>query len=913
MTTSRPGDRPAARRPAGTFGAVRLPFVRGRLVTSAALGFLLIALLPALEPLVRPGTPATNDAAYHLQRIMALHLLARDGGTLSRWLPDVAYGYGAPVFNYYAPLAYLPAVALSLLGVGYVASLELTVGLALAASALAMYGLAQSLFGRAAALTAALVYAYLPYQLFDLYLRGAIAESAAFAWLPVACWCLVRLRAGGRRRWAVGLAVAIGGLVLTHQTTALLAMPALVALAATLWLAPAPGAAIGRRAYLGQAAAAFATGLGLAAWYWVPALFERGLAQLEAALIAPATFATYFIREWPPLWTDFAYDYLRDPRPGLTQVAISAGGAAATLRASGLTRWTLGWATGLTAAAWILQLGVAVPLFQLLPLLQFIQFPFRFLTLMGLGSALLAAGLVQAAPRHPSVRLLVAGAVIGLAVWSGLARLAPEHSFPDDRYITPEGAIRAEQANVGLATAVFGEFLPSLPGGPPTFDRLRREVLGSDPPRGGGRPRPPVAYRVDRLEWGPLSLRARIAAPEPDRLLVHQFFFPGWTARVDGRPAALGPDGRYGIMGVDVPAGVHDVELSFELTGVRFGGLVATGFALLALGLLAFTRDRPGGWLAWRQSTLARAAVVSVLAVGAILGAAVPGERASSGGSLTRWDEVDGQVAVVGSRLDRSRLPREGLLGVRLEWLSLTAQRDPYVATVQVTSAAGTTREASWAHALAMRFWERGELVRTETDLRLPADFPIGPARVTLRLERRDGTSRPEPPLIELGELEIVQRRAADTGPRFAIVVNRALAEQAELVSYELRGAGVLGRHELRPGEPLDANLAWLLRGPSSHEVGALLQLRGPRGEAASERQIVGLWFHPPHGWQAGDHLGQQVRLVLPRDLPPDAYDVWLRVSARDRSWIGPSVVTGRPGGSRPDGELLLGRIVVRP
>ena len=98
---------------------------------------------------------ATHDGFLHVQRLIALEAVVRQGAPFTRWLPDLAYGYGQPLLLYYAPLAYLPALAARFLGAGYVASIEMASGLALVLSALAMYVLARSMFGPVAATVAA--------------------------------------------------------------------------------------------------------------------------------------------------------------------------------------------------------------------------------------------------------------------------------------------------------------------------------------------------------------------------------------------------------------------------------------------------------------------------------------------------------------------------------------------------------------------------------------------------------------------------------------------------------------------------------------------------------------------------------------------------------------------------------------
>ena len=271
-----------------------------------ALAVLCAGLVPALAPLAAEGVPATHDGYLHVQRLVALDRMARDGVPFGRWVPDLAYGYGQPLFNYYAPLAYGPAILAHAAGLDVAASFELATALWLIGSALAMYVLGRALFGPVAALTAALVYAYLPYQLVDVYVRGALAETAAFAWLPPIAWCLIMARRDGRARWSAGLAVGVAGLVLTHNITAFIAAPAFAALALALWLGRAGGRARLRSGWLRPALGAL-VGLLLAAGYWLPAVAERDLGQIREP-IEPALFPSFFIRQCPPFTLDLPVD-----------------------------------------------------------------------------------------------------------------------------------------------------------------------------------------------------------------------------------------------------------------------------------------------------------------------------------------------------------------------------------------------------------------------------------------------------------------------------------------------------------------------------------------------------------------------------------------------------------------------------
>ena len=55
----------------------------------------------------------------------------------------------------------------------------------------------------------------------------------------------------------------------------------------------------------------FGLGLGLSAWFWLPAIAEKGLVQLSE-IVEPDLFASFFITSFPPFRLDLLYDY-REP------------------------------------------------------------------------------------------------------------------------------------------------------------------------------------------------------------------------------------------------------------------------------------------------------------------------------------------------------------------------------------------------------------------------------------------------------------------------------------------------------------------------------------------------------------------------------------------------------------------------
>ena len=311
------------------------------------------------------------------------------GDLYPRWLPLSHGGLGSPVFIYYPPLSFHLGSLFVLAGTSTWGGVVGAFWAALAGSGLAMWRWLLALQARRP-LAGALLFMAAPYHLINLTARGALAEFAATALLPLLAlgllWCL---REGGRRG-PVTLALAYGALIMTHLPVALLASLFLVG----PWLVWE----IRTRAAWTRAAPALAIGIGLAAIFLFPALALEG-ARDAAELWADPKYQ-------PRNWTLWA--------PG----RISAGAFLLFGSAAVASAWACGMLLldrrSVLAAGALLLSGLAVGLVPWLwqaPLLQAVQFPFRLLTIV----EFLVATAVALAPL-PTIRL-----VIAVTPWLSLA------------------------------------------------------------------------------------------------------------------------------------------------------------------------------------------------------------------------------------------------------------------------------------------------------------------------------------------------------------------------------------------------------------------------------------------------------------------------------------------------------------
>ncbi|MFN8532284.1 MAG: 6-pyruvoyl-tetrahydropterin synthase-related protein [Dehalococcoidia bacterium] len=600
----------------------------------------LLAALPAIWPLTRFRFLSSHDGTYHLLRLVEFDRLVRQGELFPGWFPTFASGYGYPLLSYYPPLSYFPAEILHLLGLGYVDAVKAALALPILLSGVGAYLLGRDILGsRLGGWLTAVAFMYAPYHLIDTYVRAILSESWVFPFLPLLLWSLRRAAAGSLRQ--VGLAALWwAGLILAHNVIALFFTP-LALLFGLLMVGTAPD----RKQAAMRVVGAFGLALTVSAAYWLPALAENGF-------VSTSNFNTTLYRPEEHLnaldeivSTDLLHEYAQSPfRFGLIQVALALAGLAAWPWARG-RRVGIAYAAGLAILFCALLTSLLVFVWSVLPLIAFVQFPTRLLAIAALGTGILT-GAVALFPTPLRWFGLFGAAAL---VVSGVARIDPPPLWPQDADLTGATIARFEHDSGIIGTTTAAEYLPAWSRAgfvPPTEGFAEPVGTANDPA---------LAARVRAA--GPLSLSLDVTAAQPAPLRLHVFFFPGWTARIDGQSVPIRPTTKLGLLTVDVPAGTHQVDLSFGPTALRLASLLVSLVGLSVVGLLVVG---VGG-------TLAFGGALIVL----LLGARLAGEA----GAL-RWSmipPVDGSPvsSPEGGCAAKGPMPRSSCSG----WLRTRAYR----------------------------------------------------------------------------------------------------------------------------------------------------------------------------------------------------------------------------------------------
>lgn len=128
-----------------------------------------------------------------MMRQLQLEKCFEDGQIPCRWVPDMGYGFGYPLFNFYPQMPYLIGQLFRVVGFSFVNTVKLTFALSFVLSGIFMYLLSKEFFGRIGGLASAVFYTWAPYHSVDIYVRGAMNEAWAMVWYPAIFWASYKL------------------------------------------------------------------------------------------------------------------------------------------------------------------------------------------------------------------------------------------------------------------------------------------------------------------------------------------------------------------------------------------------------------------------------------------------------------------------------------------------------------------------------------------------------------------------------------------------------------------------------------------------------------------------------------------------------------------------------------------------
>jgi hypothetical protein len=525
---------------------------------------IVVLSLPAVWALFHKGFYGASDDV-HIAWLFEMDRILKLGQIPPRFVPDLSFGFGYPLFNFVFPLPFYLGEIFHLLSFSFVDSIKIVFGISLIGSALAMYFFLKEIISRELALAGALLYLYTPYRSTDVFVRGALGEALSFLFLPMVLFSAVKIyknlegkKIGWKNISIFSLSTA--GLILSHNIVSYMFFPFLLILLFLLLLA-----AKKKRIRL-----SLNYGLGIlgaflvSLFFWLPAISESKLMQYRTVF----NFADHF-PTLKQLFTPYFGYGASVPGPfdgmsffiGLINLAVVAIGITLGIflwkKIKTLEKAVLIWGVIVFSISVFMMNFRSSFLWAHLPLLAYFQFPWRFLTMVTLSSVIFLVPL-----NH----------LKGFWKYAAAAGLSIMVVILNAGYFKPHDFLERMDAYY------INRYIP-VPTASAEYLKTGEEYL-----------RLPKATEKRPDATSPdvgLSSSFEINLDFPKTLDYNKYYFPGWEVKVDGKKVEAYAGKPYGQIEYKVPAGKHKIEIAFKETRHRLIlDIISIGSLLITLGFL---------------------------------------------------------------------------------------------------------------------------------------------------------------------------------------------------------------------------------------------------------------------------------------------------------------------------------------
>lgn len=511
--------------------------------TTFFLLLIILLSLPIILPFLHKGYFPTHDGEWAVVRLGDMYREIKDGQIPPRFSGNLNFGYGYPLFQYAYPMPYFLGLPSFLMHLGLVNSIKLLFVLSVPLSGIAMFFASRELWENDdAGLISSLLYLYLPYRMVDLFVRGSLGESIASITFPIILFCMKRLSRQQSLFFLVVLALSFAALILSHNIMAVLFGIILAAYLVLLLVGE-------KRINTIQIIVGLILGLGISAFFWIPAIFEKNLILLSKIPIADRDL--YYVTLPKLLFSPFGYGTPTENNPftyqiGIPQITIGLVACYLSVREflSKKRFSEMLLFTSLSLFFVFMMLPLSKVIWEHTPLLKEINYPWTSLFPLGLLLCLLGGKIFIATKQYFIMGIFLC--LFAIVFTLPYARPSQYVDRGDGFYFTNDATTTSSSELMPLTVKTFPTSRPSE----------KVEVI-----KGEGT----VQVFEDKSQKKVISVNVT----QPSTIRLNTIYFPGWHWYRDGKEIAISYNNPIGAMEADLPQGNYSISAIFENTTTR--------------------------------------------------------------------------------------------------------------------------------------------------------------------------------------------------------------------------------------------------------------------------------------------------------------------------------------------------------
>jgi len=536
--------------------------------------FVIVLSFWSIQSLIGPGYFPMHDDTQ-VARVIVMGKALENGQFPVRWVSDLGYGYGYPLYNFYGPLPYYIGGSLFRMGMDSVMATKWMFGIGIVLAAVTMYLFLFPILGFLSAITGSIIFLYAPYHAVEIYIRGSVGEYWAIAFVPIILYGIWQVfnnkRTVGICIGAIGLAATIvSHTILGSVTTGLLIFFLVINSIVKVIIKK-----VGRNDWYLWLILLF--GLSLSAFFWLPAFVEMRYTGVSAMITSSSTvFSDHFVCT-SQLW-NAPWGYGGSASGCVDGMSFKIGKLQSTLVLVALLVFFINrhvkrlkrihaivLCTVLcTAFILFLMLPYSSILWNIVPLTRFVQYPWRLLTFVTLGIGIMGGSLV-AFWKAPIIRFLVAAGLVSLTIVVNAKLFVPQYVYLRD---TAEFESNSELSYT--RSRISDEYLPQEV--PKIFNQndVIQETITTTPTLG-----------VKEITKRDTYQKYELTSAYKQSVILKIAYFPGWIIYINGKKTS--PSIAQGLPSVIVSEGSSIIELLFVNTPVR---VIANSISMISIVLL---------------------------------------------------------------------------------------------------------------------------------------------------------------------------------------------------------------------------------------------------------------------------------------------------------------------------------------